>query len=167
MTGPRSQTRLLPWFEDAACAGHPEPDLWFSDEPADRARAREICAGCPVLDGCFAAAVARGEAFGTWGGRDFEGRRLGEARGRAIAGVRAGDTAATTPAGSERVEQLGLPLVLPDDPARPARWVAGYLGMPLEWVQAAIDADELPARFDGEQWQVPLWAISTVGRTAS
>jgi len=56
-------------------------------------------------------------------------------------------------------EQLGLPLVLPGDPTRPAGWVATFLGLPVDQVHAAIDTGRLPATYDGEQWRVPLWAI--------
>lgn len=44
-----------------ACVGHPEPDLWFSDRRADKARARLICRTCPVQRECGTAAVAAGE----------------------------------------------------------------------------------------------------------
>jgi hypothetical protein len=151
--------RLLPWYEGAACAGHPEPDLWFSEEPAGRARARQICRGCPARAGCFIAAVARGEEYGTWGGRNFEGRRYGQ-QVRAAAKAR-------TDGPSSSAEQLGLPLVLASDPQAPARWVAAFCRVPVEEVQAAIDAGALPARYDGEQWLVPLWAVPTFARTVA
>jgi hypothetical protein len=63
-----------------------------------------------------------------------------------------------------RAEQLALPLVLDDEPTRPASWVARFLGVPLLEVNAAIDTGRLPATYDGEQWQVPLWAVPTLMR---
>jgi hypothetical protein len=60
--------------------------------------------------------------------------------------------------------QLELPLAVDGEPTRPARWVASAAGVPLHRVVAAIDAGELPARYDGQQWQVPLWAIPAFQR---
>lgn len=46
------------------------PDLWISDDAEERAVAAELCAGCPLLEECNAAAVANKEEF-VWGGQDF------------------------------------------------------------------------------------------------
>jgi Transcription factor WhiB len=53
-----------------ACRGA-DPELFFpvAGQPAEPAKA--ICAGCPVRAGCLAAARARGERFGIWGGADL------------------------------------------------------------------------------------------------
>jgi predicted ArsR family transcriptional regulator len=65
----------------AACADA-DPDLFFPSEAegseAYRARMAEasaICAGCPVRARCYAAAEARSEQWGVWGGVDFGVRR--------------------------------------------------------------------------------------------
>jgi WhiB family transcriptional regulator, redox-sensing transcriptional regulator len=163
----RGRSGHVPWFEDAACAAHPEPDLWFSDQPADRARARKICEGCPARAACFTAAAARREDYGTWGGRNFEGRRFSR-QGPAQPRPAASAAQVGAPGAPYRdAEQLGLALVLPTDPTRPAGSVAALLGVPVEWVLAAIDAGELPARHDGEQWQVPLWAVPAFARSVA
>jgi len=45
-----------------------DPDLWFSENPADLERAKVLCAGCPIRRACLAAALERGEPWGVWGG---------------------------------------------------------------------------------------------------
>jgi WhiB family redox-sensing transcriptional regulator len=69
-----------PWRERAACreAG---VDLFFpigsTGLAADEARqARQICAGCPVRQECLDYALASGQQYGIWGGRDEQERRL-------------------------------------------------------------------------------------------
>lgn len=42
--------------------------LWLSDIDDERARAAELCAGCPVLHPCRDAGAT--ERFGVWGGLD-------------------------------------------------------------------------------------------------
>ncbi|HEY6686909.1 MAG TPA: WhiB family transcriptional regulator [Propionibacteriaceae bacterium] len=44
--------------------------LWLSEHDADRAEAAILCVGCPVQLECWAAAAARDERFGVWGGID-------------------------------------------------------------------------------------------------
>ena len=69
----------------AACAGA-DPDLFFpsaTEGPeayqARVAEASAICARCPVRAGCYAAAEARTEKWGVWGGIDFGARRASAA----------------------------------------------------------------------------------------
>jgi len=62
-------------------------------------------------------------------------------------------------------EQLALPLLVAGDPTQPAGWVAALLGLPVESVHAAIAAGDLPATFDGTDWQVPMWAVAPFGRS--
>lgn len=52
------------------CSTH-NPELWFADSPADLERAKALCAGCPVRAACLAAARARREYSGVWGGEIF------------------------------------------------------------------------------------------------
>ncbi|WP_063046271.1 WhiB family transcriptional regulator [Nocardia pseudovaccinii] len=58
------------WRNQAACAGHPDPDLWFpisSDDPATEAK--KICWDyCPVRDVCGMIAVRTGEQYAVAGG---------------------------------------------------------------------------------------------------
>ena len=51
---------------------HREPDLWFAEHPAELERAKARCAGCPILRQCLAAALARAEPWGVWGGEILE-----------------------------------------------------------------------------------------------
>ena len=34
------------------CRAH-DPDLWFSESPADLEQAKRLCAGCPIKAGCL------------------------------------------------------------------------------------------------------------------
>jgi WhiB family redox-sensing transcriptional regulator len=45
--------------------------LFFSEQLDDIARAKAVCAECPVREACFEGALARGEPYGVWGGRLF------------------------------------------------------------------------------------------------
>jgi WhiB family redox-sensing transcriptional regulator len=61
-TTPRQAPRLsLPCHAD-------DPDLWFADTPAGLERAKILCSDCPVRRQCLAAAIARAEPWGVWGG---------------------------------------------------------------------------------------------------
>lgn len=52
------------WEKRAACARHPEPELWFPPKGAERATApgviaaKRVCRACPVAEDCLAAALA-------------------------------------------------------------------------------------------------------------
>ncbi len=62
------------WVYDAACRGVPV-DVFFSVEPADVARAKDVCDSCEVRDQCLRFAVDREEWHGVWGGTDEHARR--------------------------------------------------------------------------------------------
>jgi WhiB family redox-sensing transcriptional regulator len=49
-----------------------DPDLWFSDSPAELELAKSLCGDCPVRLECLAGAVEREEPWGVWGGEIFE-----------------------------------------------------------------------------------------------
>jgi WhiB family redox-sensing transcriptional regulator len=49
-----------------------DPDLWFSDAPAELELAKSLCVDCPVRVECLAGAVERAEPWGVWGGEIFE-----------------------------------------------------------------------------------------------
>ena len=51
------------------------PELMFSVNPADEARAKAVCADCPVREACLAYAINTGEDFGVWGGTTPDERR--------------------------------------------------------------------------------------------
>lgn len=60
------------WAGQAACRDTLGSD-WYADaDTADglaaQARAKAVCAGCPVQDLCFRTALARDERHGIWGG---------------------------------------------------------------------------------------------------
>lgn len=71
------QRATRPWHAKAACAAPSVPAKWFfADDPADRARAREVCAACRVRSTCLDDALEREAGsgwrmrWGIWGGRD-------------------------------------------------------------------------------------------------
>jgi WhiB family transcriptional regulator, redox-sensing transcriptional regulator len=69
------------------------PELWFSEQPADLEQAKAHCRGCPVRGFCLSGAVERREPFGVWGGEIFDrGTVTAEkkARGRPRATVACG-----------------------------------------------------------------------------
>lgn len=45
--------------------------LFFSEQLDDIARAKSICADCPVREPCLSGALARREPWGVWGGQLF------------------------------------------------------------------------------------------------
>jgi hypothetical protein len=55
------------WRDRSACLDE-DPDLFFPDTPADLARARTVCQGCPVRARCLRAALSAGEQYGVFGG---------------------------------------------------------------------------------------------------
>src|SRR4051795_3033613 len=60
-----------------------DPDLWFSDSPAQLELARSLCGDCPLRVECLAGAVERAEPWGGWGGEIFErGAVIGRKRPR-------------------------------------------------------------------------------------
>jgi hypothetical protein len=59
------------WVRGATCRDE-DPELWFSPDPADVAKAQAICTRCPVRPECSAAAEANAELHGVWGGTDRE-----------------------------------------------------------------------------------------------
>jgi WhiB family transcriptional regulator, redox-sensing transcriptional regulator len=61
------------WSERAICRGE-DPDAFFPAHGDPGARARQVCANCPVRIDCLEYAVAADE-WGIWGGLDREQRR--------------------------------------------------------------------------------------------
>ncbi len=59
------------WRAQARCAdlAGTLTGLFFSEELQDIARAKAICAECPVMAPCLAGALARHEPWGVWGGQ--------------------------------------------------------------------------------------------------
>jgi WhiB family transcriptional regulator, redox-sensing transcriptional regulator len=56
------------------CASN--PDLWFAEAPADVELAKALCGRCPIVPECLAAAIARVEPWGVWGGELVERGRV-------------------------------------------------------------------------------------------
>lgn len=70
----------ITWRDQAACAGHPNPDLWFAPRGTFQLeQARNICADCPVRTMCLADAleIPESDDWGMLGGLDeWERKRL-------------------------------------------------------------------------------------------
>ncbi|MGH3921353.1 MAG: WhiB family transcriptional regulator [Pseudonocardiaceae bacterium] len=68
------------WHAEAACAELPTDEffpLGSTGAALDQiARAKAICAGCPVAVGCLDYALDTGQADGVWGGMTEEERRI-------------------------------------------------------------------------------------------
>lgn len=65
------------WMSQGSCKGE-DLDLFFPRRgvtPATMARAREVCAGCPVRTECLEYADADAEIMGVWGGTTERDRR--------------------------------------------------------------------------------------------
>ena len=57
--------------------------LFFSEQIDDIARAKEICARCPLIEPCLVGALERREPWGVWGGQlFFNGKILAQKRKR-------------------------------------------------------------------------------------
>ncbi|MGE3619053.1 MAG: WhiB family transcriptional regulator [Acidimicrobiia bacterium] len=61
------------WWADARCSdlAGTMSALFFSEELQDIARAKALCALCPVIDRCLEGAIDRREPWGVWGGQLF------------------------------------------------------------------------------------------------
>jgi WhiB family redox-sensing transcriptional regulator len=73
------------WHELARCndSAGTLASLFFSEELQDIARAKAICAKCPVIVPCLEGAIERREPWGVWGGQLFlNGKILARKRRR-------------------------------------------------------------------------------------
>ena len=74
-----------PWRLDARCRDDSGTltALFFSEQLDDILRAKAFCQECPVREDCLAAALARCEPWGVWGGELFaNGKVLAQKRRR-------------------------------------------------------------------------------------
>lgn len=67
-----------PWWAQARCndGAGTLVRLFFSEQLDDIARAKAICARCPVRRPCLEGALARREPWGVWGGELFANGRI-------------------------------------------------------------------------------------------
>ncbi|MFO7300611.1 MAG: WhiB family transcriptional regulator [Actinomycetes bacterium] len=67
---------IVSWREAAACRSRPEVDFFPSREDSTSiARAKAVCAGCPVREPCLEWALVTGQPDGIWGGHTPRERR--------------------------------------------------------------------------------------------
>jgi WhiB family redox-sensing transcriptional regulator len=62
------------WVAAAVCAST-DPEIFFPEKGGSTRSAKAICRRCPVAAECLAAALARDERFGIWGGLSERDRR--------------------------------------------------------------------------------------------
>ncbi|HEY1324318.1 MAG TPA: WhiB family transcriptional regulator [Streptosporangiaceae bacterium] len=79
---PAPERRPLRGLPAAGACRTADPDLFFgpdaervTDCKARVAKAKAVCAGCPVREACLAYAMAAGEPYGIWGGLTEDERR--------------------------------------------------------------------------------------------
>jgi WhiB family redox-sensing transcriptional regulator len=74
----RVRARDDTWRADARCNDRSGrlAGIFFSGDLQDIARAKHICANCPVLVPCLEGAVERSEPWGVWGGQLFLNGRI-------------------------------------------------------------------------------------------
>ena len=48
-----------------------DPEVFFTEAPAEIEYAKSLCLTCPVLEACLAGAKDRREPWGVWGGELF------------------------------------------------------------------------------------------------
>lgn len=66
MTAQTRRSRMYPYLEEAACRGL-DPEMFYAEGGAAVARAKAVCATCPIRPKCLEWAIIR-EEFGVWGG---------------------------------------------------------------------------------------------------
>ena len=84
-TGFAGELAATDWWSDARCndGAGTMSGLFFSEELQDIARAKLICAKCPVIADCLEGALERREPWGVWGGQLFlNGKVLASKRRR-------------------------------------------------------------------------------------
>ena len=69
---------LTPWREAAACLDSDNQVSFFpkKEDLAGIARAKEICAACPVASECLTWAIESNQTEGIWGGHTAKERRV-------------------------------------------------------------------------------------------
>lgn len=74
----------LSWRDAAACLDA-DPSLFFVELGGSGARAKAICAECPVTDECLDYALAMNVPYGIWAGLNEKERRAVKRKRRAMA----------------------------------------------------------------------------------
>ena len=97
-------TVVADWWADARCndGAGTMTALFFSEELQDIARAKQICALCPVLAECLEGAIERREPWGVWGGQLF-------LNGRILASKRRRGRPPKTPRPEDQLPEIPLP----------------------------------------------------------
>lgn len=97
------------WWADARCndAAGTMSALFFSEELQDIARAKTLCAMCPVLVPCLEGAVERREPWGVWGGQLF-------LNGKVLTSKRRRGRPPKTPRPEDQLPEIPIPVHLVD-----------------------------------------------------
>jgi len=97
------------WWDDARCndSAGTMSGLFFSEELQDIARAKDICAKCPVIAECLEGAIERREPWGVWGGQLF-------LNGKVLASKRRRGRPPKTPRPEDQLPDVPVPVHLQD-----------------------------------------------------
>lgn len=60
-------------WSSAPC--HGLVDLFFDERPEAITKSKSLCAGCELVKECLNGALERAEAYGVWGGTDYQERQ--------------------------------------------------------------------------------------------
>jgi WhiB family redox-sensing transcriptional regulator len=64
----------IKWSQARCATG--DASLFFSEDTAEIAQAKQICRSCPLRESCLEGAVRRREPVGVWGGELFDRGRV-------------------------------------------------------------------------------------------
>ncbi len=97
------------FWDEAACRNSEGTlaGIFFSEELQDIAKAKSICATCPVLEPCLEGAIARREPWGVWGGQLFM-------NGKVLATKRRRGRPPKTPRVEDQLPEVPVPVRLQD-----------------------------------------------------
>lgn len=121
------------WLDHAKCSQLDEDladelaGVFFSDKVADIAKAKAICATCPVLAPCLQGALEREEPCGVWGGQLFCDGKIMSAkrnRGRPTKQATAVDAMLPTVVVPDYLQERVMAVTIGQPAKRPAERVA-------------------------------------------
>lgn len=81
-----------------------DPELFYSEDSGEIARAKSLCSGCPMRRACLDGAISRAEPAGVWGGALFDnGKVIAAKRGVGRPRIRTLDESSIVDSESEQL----------------------------------------------------------------